>query len=799
MAMCVSRLMRGTVLVAAFMLDIAWAQTATVQGIVTDARNGERLPYATVMIKGNTSGTKTNVEGIFVLPNLPAAVCTLEVRYLGYASQEVRVDARKPVDIILIKLNETIIAGEEVTIVAEPEPRTLKAEKDPSLIVLSPRELSALPNVGEVDLFRALQMLPGVTGTNDASSGLYVRGGAPDQNLVLFDGMAVHHVDHFFGFFSAFNVDAVKDVQFYKGGFPAKYGGALSSVVDMTGRTGDQNKWRGGIGANLLSFHGDLEVPLWNQGSLFLAGRSTYGDSKIAKAIYEYLTGEQSNTPGVGRGPGGGGPPGFANANVDAVIPLPSFYDVNAKATYYLTPTDALAASLYHSNDGLDKSQTSAVGNTTDKTTQGNLGFSGRWFHQWTGNLFSNIVVANSQYTSNYDFGVQVSDTSAQRARGGGMGMNENNSTNEFSLRIDNDWHPHQDHSVGFGLQLSQTTTSYSLDLTDPFRDSSSNLLSISQRGLQAALYAQDEWSLTPLLSVTLGARATYYQPTRQTFFDPRLSARCALTENISVKGAVGTYRQFLNRIVNESITQGSRDFWVLTGDQFSPGRSDHLILGATWENADFLFDVEAYRKTMSGLVEFSQRFRMTATDLYAFATGTGVSRGVEFLLQKKHGMFTGWISYTLSNTEYTFPSINRGVAFPAAQDQRHELKIMNTMAVGQWKFAASWLYGSGKPYTAPISQYFIELLDGSELSYVHVGEKNSFRLPPYHRLDVSVSRTFPSETGGMDFVLGLSVFNLYNRRNISYYKYDLSTQPVEVTEISSLGITPTAFVQLNF
>jgi ferric enterobactin receptor len=208
---------------------------------------------------------------------------------------------------------------------------------------------------------------------------------------------------------------------------------------------------------------------------------------------------------------------------------------------------------------------------------------------------------------------------------------------------------------------------------------------------------------------------------------------------------------------------------------------------------------VEAYAKDMTGLVEFSQRFRTTAADLYAFAAGKGTSRGLEFLLQKKHGAYTGWISYTLSKTEYSFPAIASGAAFPAAQDQRHELKIVNALTLGPWKFGANWIYGSGTPYTAPVSQYYLSLLDGTSMSYIHVGEKNGMRLPAYHRLDVSLSRTFRNADEGMGFTAGLSVFNVYDRKNVSYYTYDMTTSPVTISTVGSLGITPTLFLQLDF
>jgi len=771
-----------------------------VQGIVMDDKNEERLPYANVLLKGTPAGTTTNIEGVFVLRNVPAALCTLEVRYLGYRTKMVPLDASQPVSDVVVRLREASIELREVTVVADPEPTTFKARKQASLVSVSPKQLALLPAVGEVDIFRGLQLLPGVAGTNDASSGLYVRGGAPDQNLVLFDGMTIRHVDHFFGFFSAFNAEAVKDIQFYKGGFPAKYGGVLSSVVDMTGRTGDQREFRASIGANLITANGNVEIPLWDQGSLFVAGRTTYGDSPLAKPIYEYLTGDQGSTPS-----GGQARRSFARANMQQEVPLPSFYDFNAKATYYITPTDVVAASLYASNDRLDRSQdlggsgfASAAGqNIIDITDQGNFGLSGRWFHQWGADLFSNIVVASSRYSSTYTFKIELPD-SGQGTQLSSNGQDENNMIRDLAVRVDNYWDPLENHTIGFGLHLVNSHVSYALTLTDQFRGTSSNLLNIAQSGTQNAVYLQDEWKLSSALTTTLGGRMTYYQPTMQLFLDPRLSAHYAMTEHISLKGAVGTYRQFMNRIVNESITQGSRDFWLMTDNVFRPGRSDHYILGSSWEDNDFVIDVEGYYKSMSGLVEFSQRIRRTATDLYTFAIGDGVSRGVELLVQKKHGTFTGWVSYSLSRTAYTFPVIQDGEEFPAAQDQLHELKISGTLSLSRWSFSANWIYGSGKPFTQPESQYYITLLDGSQQTYVHVGGKNAERLPPYHRLDVSGSYLIRRDDGSIFSNIGLSIFNLYNRNNVSYYTYNLNTSPPTITEVASLGITPTLFIQIS-
>jgi hypothetical protein len=239
-----------------------------ISGIVRDSASGEALPFANVLIDNSDQGTTTNKDGYFVLVNVPAGTYTLTVRYIGYVSKSVKVESGSArLAPLLIELNQTVLEGEQVTVTA-PSQMLDASSKEVGQVTFSPRQLSSLPSIGETDIFRAMQLLPGVSAANEGQSGLYVRGGTPDQNLILFDGMTIYHVDHFFGFFSAFNADAVKDVQLYKGGFPAQYGGRISSVIDMTGKSGDRKRTRFGFGANLLSAHAGFETPLWKAGTL---------------------------------------------------------------------------------------------------------------------------------------------------------------------------------------------------------------------------------------------------------------------------------------------------------------------------------------------------------------------------------------------------------------------------------------------------------------------------------------------------------------------------------------------------
>jgi len=249
-----------------------------IKGYVKDAKSGEALPFANIVLKGTNRGTTTNTDGYFVLVNVPVGICSLQVHYIGYESQMVSFEnTPKGLPPIVIKMQPKVIEVEGVTVTAEAEMLDASS-KQISQITFSPRQLSSLPSIGEVDVFRTMQLLPGISGANEGESGLYIRGGTPDQNLVLFDGMTIYHVDHFFGFFSAFNADAIKDIQLYKGGFPAEYGGRISSVVYLTGKTGDKNKRQLGYGANLLSAHVFFETPLWDKGTFLIAGRRSYTD-----------------------------------------------------------------------------------------------------------------------------------------------------------------------------------------------------------------------------------------------------------------------------------------------------------------------------------------------------------------------------------------------------------------------------------------------------------------------------------------------------------------------------------------
>ena len=318
----------------------------------------------------------------------------------------------------------------------------------------------------------------------------------------------------------------------------------------------------------------------------------------------------------------------------------------------------------------------------------------------------------------------------------------------------------------------------------------------MSSRAKQSSLYLQDEWKIFNSLELSLGVRGTHYDKTASNYIEPRASFVFKLPKNVNLKGAWGKYNQFVSRITNEDVLDGSRDFWLLADDELKPGFAEHYILGLNWENNEYLFEVEGYYKDLKNLIEYTWRYGRRRDINNPFFTGTGYSKGIDFLLQKKRGALTGWLGYTLGKVEYDFPDLNNGVPFPADHDRRNEFKFVGNYTKGSWSFSATWVYATGKAYTSPESQYYLTMLDGAQTGYIHVSDKNANRFPAYHRLDFSFSRRVTYQNTYLDY--GISVFNLYNRKNVRYKEYNLDISPIVITDMLMLGFTPTIYVRLQ-
>ncbi|MCH8962965.1 MAG: TonB-dependent receptor, partial [Bacteroidetes bacterium] len=437
-----------------------------------------------------------------------------------------------------------------------------------------------------------------------------------------------------------------------------------------------------------------------------------------------------------------------------------------------------------------DETGAHLVINEREATTSrwGNAGFSLKWARVWSDRFYTTLLLASSEYSNRhrYSYDLVTPDDTLYSFFG-----NEQNTVNDATFRLDHEWHLSNIHKVEFGAWFSTTEVNYLYEFVQTAADTI-DAFDERAEGELSAFYLQDEWSPMPRLTLTLGARATYFGPTDETYLEPRFSFSYALGPNVRLKGAWGHFRQLINRVVNDEALAGTRDFWLLSDQELKPSFAEHGILGVSYENERYLLDVEGYHKNLDGVTEFSQRFTDDPKGL--LFTGDGTARGLEILAQRKTGRLQGWLSYTLSKVEYEFDKLNGGAPFPANQDRRHAFTVVGDLKAGPWTVSASWTWASGRPYTEPESRYTIVGVDGTRYQGVRIGPKNTRRLPVYHRLDASLGRQL--RAGPMNLDLKLSLFNVYDRQNVWYRQYRLDTRPIRVRDVMMLGFTPMVSVK---
>lgn len=785
----------------------------TLSGIIRDKVSGETLPFANIIVRGTTIGTSSNADGLFTLLHVPTDTSLLQIQYVGYENLDLYLTPSTPTSNLQVKMYPASQSLQEVTVVSVKEDVLLAKKEDVSVVKLTPKMLEKMPSVGEKDVMRSLQLMPGVGSSNESSSGLYVRGGTPDQNLVLFDGFTVYYVDHLYGFFSAFNSNAIKDVQLYKGGFESTFGGRLSSVSEITGKDGNVNKFNMGADLSLLSVNGYMEIPLGKKVSSIFTYRRSYKGFLYEK-IFDKFNGsgeeEEADDETTSDGPPGGfgGPGGRQTQNTTASS---FFYDFNGKVTFRPTDLDVISLSFYNGADELDNSMDSDLGNfgggafnqsATDITNYGNIGTSLRWSKKWTDKLYSNSTLSYSNYYSERDRSqdrtiIQDEDTTTTKS-----GVFENNDLRDLSLKSDFQYKLLNNLDIEAGVFGTQFSVDYSYAQSD-----TATVLSKSDSPYLAGAYLQAPLSIVnDRITMTPGIRSTYYDGTNQVYFEPRFSITGKATERITLKASIGKFYQYINQVTREDILSGGKDFWLMADGKSIPvGSAMHYIAGVSYDTKQYLFSVEGYYKTLNNLTEYSLRFNPSPTGVsYSenFYSGDGIAKGLEFLAQKKYGDLSGWVSYTLSKAENQFDVYGEDF-FPAYQDARHEFKIVGLYSYKRWNFSATWIYASGRPYTAPSGAYTITLLDGTEQDYYTVSDKNGLRLPAYHRADLSINYKLLGGIKGDSRrkeigSIGFSLFNLYNRTNVWYKQYTIEGGDILETNVNYLGITPNLSLTLK-
>jgi ferric enterobactin receptor len=779
----------------------------TLTGKISDQITGEALPFSYIQVKGTIIGTTTNNDGYFSLVKVPTDTSTLVVQYVGYGTTEIFLTPASQKSGLNIEIKPRVNSLEGVTITAQKEEFVMAKKETVNAVKISPKKLEQLPGVGERDVMRSFQLMPGVSASNESSSGLYVRGGTPDQNLVLYDGFTVYHVDHLYGFFSAFNSNALKDIQLFKGGFESKFGGRLSSVTEITSKEGNQKRFNIGGDISLLSANIYTEWPVAKNLTGFLAFRRSYQGP-----IYDYISekfGKGSQTRADA--PAEGAPRGrfTQDANIKSF-----FYDLNGKLTWHPDKNNNVALSFYNGTDKLDngfEAETPSFGqrnanfsmNSTDLTKYGNIGTSLKWGRKWNSKLYGNTVLSYSNYYSNRDRSQERTifneDLEAVTTKNG---IFENNDLKDYSLKSDYQWDMLSFSKMQFGVFGTWFDIKYNYAQSD-----TSSILDRSDTGLLAGGYIQNELRMfKDRLRVIPGIRTSYYGITGKYYIEPRLSGSYSINDNLTLNAATGKYYQFANRVTREDIMSGSKDFWILADGNYVPVSSSiHFTAGLSYETPVYLLSSELYYKKISDLTEHSLRINASPMGVNYnenFFVGYGYSKGVEFLVQKKYGDLTGWVSYTIGEAMNHFSEYSDDY-FPANQDVRHEFKIVGLYNYRRFDFSANWIYATGRPYTSPSGAYSITLLGGSTQDFFTVTSKNSLRLPDYHRLDISATYKLLAGLHGQKKrreigYVGFSIFNVYNHLNTWYKQFTIVDGEIIETNINYMGITPNITLSLK-
>ena len=746
----------------------------------------------------------------------------LAFRHLGYQNHHVRIDPANPPRNLQIRLKSNPVEISKVMIARKQEP-PLAMHTSTTELELRPQKFGPASGLGENDMMRTLQLMPGVNSTQESASELYVRGGTPAHNLLLFDGMTMYQPGHFFGMVGAFNTDAIDEVRLQRGGFGARYGGRLSSVIEVQTRPQKPDSIRLGVGMNALNGKFLMEVPFWKSGkehkaAFLLAARRSTTDllqSWLYQGIFEqvFQQGLISDNQAYLKS---------NNFHQIQTFPRFAFGDLNTKLIFQPGDKDHISISTFGGFDRLSyqttlqRDQSEALFRDHNQLKLGNLGTSGKWKREWTQHFHTETDIAYSSFQQSYEY---ASEVHFSNDPGYMWDYSEKNRIQDLALRQHFNWEANPAHVLEGGWQLNRLSTKHQqdfyafgldgLDTTDQ---------RIRHRADSAHLYhSYVQYSYQPKtpLSLKAGLRHTYFSRTNQHYLAPRVSLRFALTDRWALKAAYGQYRQFISRIEVPNQLRVGEDFWILAdGDSIPVSSSQHIITGISYQTKDMLLDVELYHKELTDLTTYTQEYYPSGRELqngFLVNEGTGKAIGIDLLFKKTYsipgGTFTGLLGYSLSQVMYTFPQIESGRSFFADHDQRHSAKWVNTLNLGRWNFNSTWTFASGLPFTPATGIQSSAHARPQHRLILTFGPRNSDRLPVYHRLDLSASYKFSFLSDRRQGNIGISVFNVYNRRNVKsrYFvgmvfpdEEEIEPQLLPVDRLL-LGFSPNLFLNLNF
>lgn len=737
---------------------IANNDNGTISGLVVNKEDKETLIGATIRIKDQKLGAYTNKSGFYTIKNIPPGKYIISVSSVGFEKVEKEITLSKGENKRLdISLNVSkSLKSEEVSVVADRFED--KKQITVSKVNIPIEQLKEIRIGGESDVFRSLQLLPGILTSSQISSGLYVRGGSPDQNLILLDGSTVYNPSHLFGFISTFNSEAIKDVELIKGGFPAEYGGRMSSVLTITQKDGNREKVGGSAGIGILSSKLALEGPIGN-GSWFISGRRSYFD--LIKS--------------------------FVDEDPTAPLPDYNFYDLNAKITQDLGENDKLFLSGFLSSDKLEFS---TFGIALDLGIENQLGAI-KWQHI-DKDYFATLNVSASKYINNF-----IGDNS-------GYNFLVENSISDYTVKGNFEWYNTEELTTKYGFEINNYDFKYLSNFTgdtDSTQEGSNNgSTNFSVNDINYAVFAQTNYQMDSSTSLQAGVRGSYFTLSDKYKIDPRLAIRHQINDDIVLKGAFGVFHQNLKLATQPDFS--FFDTWLGTDSTLNVSRSIQYILSLEtkpFEGYDVNFDI--YYKTLEYINELNRFALEVENGADALYEGQGRAYGAELFIQKRVGRFTGWAGYGYGFVFGQFDSINNGNEFRPKYDRRHDIKIVGQYELDEdWEFGANFTFQSGQSYTG-VTSMFMTRLPGMNYGRTKTipSDRYGLRLPNTHQLNVNASYKF--DFWGSPARLILDIYNVYNRRDIWFRFYDTTTESgkIEVEDVRLLPIIPSISLEVKF
>lgn len=743
------------------------AQNFTLSGYIKDAKSGEAVIGSSIFLTNTKSGTSANNYGFYSISFKSSDTLGVVFSSLGYQPQIKKLLGRRN-QTLNIDLLENSSDLQEVVVKASRNDDNV--QKTQMGIIDVPMKLAnSLPVVlGERDIMKIIQLLPGVQAGNEGTTGFYVRGGNSDQNLVQLDEATVYNPNHLFGLFSTFNSNALNRVTLIKGGFSAQYGGRLSSVLDITMKEGNNKKMavQGGIG--LISSNITIEGPIKKEkGSFIVSGRRTYVDL-LAKPFVK----------GIGY----------------------TFYDLNAKINYQITPKDKAFLSGFYGNDNANYTGASSLNYGINF---GNSTATLRWNHLFNQKLFANT----SFIINNYHLGLSTIQS--------GYVAQLYSSIKDINAKTDFEFYPNQNHNVRFGVNFSTHTfapfsASIKIPNTGKIPKFNPDSLAIKTHTNELAFYFNDEIKISTNFSLNVGLRVPYFYTKNISYkyLEPRISTKINLNQETSLKLSYTVMNQFLHLIPNSTASLPT-DIWIPASKTTAPQQSKQISLGIfkNFKENTYKTSLEVYYKDMKNQALFKEGTLLTQVSVIEnnITFGKGYSYGAELFIEKNSGKFNGWLAYTLSWTNQTFKDLNFGKEFPFAYDRRHNLSIVGNYDLSKhWMISGAFVFNTGRPYTLPVGR--VDVGNGGTLyngTYADYTERNNYRLNNFHRLDVSAiykkTRQLFHKSYESEWVF--SVYNLYSRRN-PYFVY-LSTDEVTklpvATQVSLLPAVPSVSYNFKF